>query len=150
MKFVEVLKGLAVLNEKGSGSTSDVMAGVDYAFTQFQKDKIPSIATMSLGGASLPYPESALDKAISSAITGGLHFTIAAGNENANAIATSPADVVTANTIGAVDSNNNNEKASFSNWGDLIDVWAPGVNILSAWIGNPNATNTISGTSMAT
>jgi subtilisin family serine protease len=55
-----------------------------------------------------------------------------------------------ANTIGAVDANLNNQKASFSNYGGLIDVWAPGVNIKSAWIGGPDDTNTISGTSMAT
>ncbi|GAB1525271.1 hypothetical protein RhiTH_008429 [Rhizoctonia solani] len=120
-----------VLADDGSGSTSD-----------------PSIVTMSLGGLGLP--NSALNKAIMNAIDGGVHFTVAAGNSNVPADGTSPANVKEANTIGAVDSNKNNQKASFSNYGSLIDVWAPGVNIKSAWIGSPNAENTISGTSMAT
>lgn len=99
---------------------------------------------MSLGGEHTQ----ALDDAVTAAIAGGLHFTIAAGNSNKSAETSSPADVEAANTIGAVDSNK--QKASFSNYGRLIDVWAPGVNIKSAWIGSPDATNTISGTSMAT
>lgn len=99
---------------------------------------------MSLGGSQ----NSALDNAVSTAIAGGLHFTIAAGNSNVDASTTSPADVATANTVGAVDSSN--KKASFSNYGSIVDIQAPGVNILSAWIGSTTATNTISGTSMAT
>jgi cerevisin len=90
----------------------------------------------------------ALNEAVKNAIAGGLHFTIAAGNSNVPADAISPASVEEANTIGAVDSQN--QKASFSNYGKLIDVWAPGVNILSAWIGSPDSTKVASGTSMAT
>ncbi|KAF8694410.1 peptidase, partial [Rhizoctonia solani] len=137
-----------VLSDSGSGSNSDVIAGVNYAYHQFMGHGKPSIVTMSLGG--LGPPNSALNEAIGSAIDSGLHFTIAAGNSNVPADGTSPANVKEANTIGAVDSNKNNKKASFSNYGSLIDVWAPGVSITSAWIGSPNAENTISGTSMAT
>ncbi|CAE6459494.1 unnamed protein product [Rhizoctonia solani] len=134
-----------VLDETGSGSTSGVVAGVCWAYNDFkQNGKKPSIATMSLGGA----PSLSLNRAVSKAIESGLHFTIAAGNSNSPAVTSSPANVEAANTIGAVDQNN--QKASFSNYGKLIDVWAPGVNITSAWIGSPDATNTISGTSMAT
>lgn len=136
----------SVLSDQGSGNTSDVIAGVNYAYEQFKASGRPSIATMSLGGTALP--GSALDTAVQKAIEGGLHFTVAAGNSGAPADMTSPAHVKTANTIGAVDSNNN--RASFSNFGDDIDVWAPGVDITSAWIGSPDANNTISGTSMAT
>lgn len=134
-----------MLSDTGSGSTSDVIAGVDYAYNQFKITGRPSVATMSLGSSM---PVEALDNAVNNAIEGGLHFAIAAGNSNIPADSSSPARVATANTIGAVDSKN--QKASFSNYGGLIDVWAPGVNILSAWMGSPNATNTISGTSMAT
>jgi hypothetical protein len=99
---------------------------------------------MSLGGSA----NTALDSAISSAISSGVHFSIAAGNSNVDAANTSPARVAAANTVGAVDSSN--RKASFSNYGSVLDVWALGVNVLSAWIGSTTATNTISGTSMAT
>ncbi|CAE6410159.1 unnamed protein product, partial [Rhizoctonia solani] len=81
------------------------------------------------------------------AISGGLHFSISAGNSNIDASRISPARVPGANTVGAVDSNN--RKASFSNYGSVLDVWAPGVNILSAWTGGTTRTNTMSGTSMA-
>ena len=84
---------------------------------------------------------------MSNAIAGGLHFAIAAGNSNVDAGSTSPARVAAANTVGAVDSSN--RKASFSNYGSVVDVWALGVNVLSAWIGGTTRTNTISGTSMA-
>ncbi|QRV89194.1 cuticle-degrading protease [Ceratobasidium sp. AG-Ba] len=133
-----------VLSDSGSGAYSDVISGVNYAYNQFKTTGRPSIATMSLGGSGyIP-----LDDAVYAAISGGLHFTIAAGNSNVDASSTSPARVSTANTVGAVDSSN--RKASFSNYGPIVDIQAPGVNILSAWIGSTTATNTISGTSMAT
>ncbi|QRW16753.1 hypothetical protein RhiXN_04755 [Rhizoctonia solani] len=93
-------------------------------------------------------PTTSLDNAVTSAIGRGIHFTVAAGNENQNAANVSPARVAAANTIGAIDSSN--RKASFSNYGSALDVWALGVNVRSAWIGSNSAVNTISGTSMAT
>lgn len=98
---------------------------------------------MALGGSA----SSALDSAVANAIAGGLHFVIAAGSSNVDASSTSPARLAAANTVGAVDSSN--RRASFSNYGSVLDVFAPGVNILSAWIGTTTTTNTISGTSMA-
>ncbi|KAG9120766.1 subtilisin-like serine protease, partial [Ceratobasidium sp. 392] len=133
-----------VLSDSGSGSNSDVISGINYAYNQARTSGRPSVATMSLGGGA----NSAVDSAVSNAIAGGLHFSIAAGNSNVDAASTSPARVAAANTVGAVDSSN--RKASFSNYGSILDVWAPGVNILSAWIGGSSNTNTISGTSMAT
>ncbi|KAF8597654.1 putative subtilisin-like serine protease [Ceratobasidium sp. AG-I] len=133
-----------VLSDSGSGSNSDVISGVNYAYNAFKASGRPSIATMSLGGSAY----TALDTAVSTAIAGGLHFTIAAGNSNVDASTTSPARVSGAVTVGAVDSSN--KKASFSNYGSIVDIQAPGVNILSAWIGSTTASNTISGTSMAT
>ena len=99
---------------------------------------------MSLGGPS----STALDTTIRNAINGGLHFTVAAGNSAKDASSTSPARVVPANTVGASDSTN--KIASFSNYGSVLDVFAPGVNILSAWIGSTTATARLSGTSMST
>ncbi|CAE6464843.1 unnamed protein product [Rhizoctonia solani] len=133
-----------VLSDAGSGAYSDIIAGVNYVVTSAASSGRPSIATLSLGGSA----NSALDSAIATAIGKGIHFTVAAGNSNVDAANTSPARVAAANTIGAVDSSN--RKASFSNYGAVLDVWALGVNVLSAWIGSTTATNTISGTSMAT
>ncbi|QRV74425.1 cuticle-degrading protease [Ceratobasidium sp. AG-Ba] len=133
---------IKVLSDAGSGAYSDIIAGVNWVVSN--KGSSPAVATMSLGGSA----NSALDSAISSAISSGVHFSIAAGNSNVDAANTSPARVTAANTVGAVDSSN--RKASFSNYGSILDVWALGVNVLSAWIGSTTATNTISGASMAT
>ncbi|QRV89222.1 proteinase R [Ceratobasidium sp. AG-Ba] len=132
-----------VLSDSGSGTNSDVIAGINWAATQARSSGRPSVANLSLGGGA----STAVDSAVNTAISGGLHFAIAAGNSNVDASSTSPARVAAANTVGAVDSSN--RKASFSNYGSVLDVWAPGVNILSAWIGGTTRTNTISGTSMA-
>ncbi|GAB1525623.1 hypothetical protein RhiTH_008786 [Rhizoctonia solani] len=133
-----------VLSDSGSGTNSDVIAGINWAATQARSSGWPSIANLSLGdGAS-----TAVDSAVTDTISGGLHFAIAAGNSNVDAGSTSPARVAAANTVvGAVDSSN--RKASFSNYGPVLDVWAPGVNTLSAWIGGTTRTDAISGTSMA-
>ncbi|KAB5592548.1 Serine protease [Ceratobasidium theobromae] len=133
-----------VCSDSGSCATSDIVSGVNYALAQFKANGKPSVATMSLGGSA----STSIDNAVSSAISSGLHFTIAAGNSNVNAANSSPARVAAANTVGAIDSNN--AKASFSNYGAVLDVWAPGVSILSAYIGSTTATARLSGTSMAT
>ena len=99
---------------------------------------------MSLGGAA----SRALDDAVSAAIQAGMPFAIAAGNENVDAGTTSPARVEAAITVGASDISNN--RADFSNFGAVVDVFAPGVDITSAWIDSDTSTNKISGTSMAT
>ncbi|KAF8318562.1 peptidase S8/S53 domain-containing protein [Cantharellus anzutake] len=136
---------IKVLSDQGSGSYSDIISGVNFAYNQFRTTRAPSIATMSLGGPL----STALNSAVNNAIAGGLHFTIAAGNSAVDARNTSPASVIEANTIGAIDGSTN-RIASFSNYGSIIDVFAPGVNILSAWIGSTTATARLSGTSMAT
>ncbi|KAJ1306423.1 hypothetical protein OPQ81_007426 [Rhizoctonia solani] len=133
-----------VCSDAGQCASSDIIAGVNYVVSQAKSSGRPSIATMSLGGDA----DTAIDNAVSAAIKAGIHFTVAAGNENKDASQSSPAHVAAANTIGAIDSFN--KKASFSNYGSVVDVWALGVNVLSAWIGGNSATNTISGTSMAT
>lgn len=133
-----------VCSDAGQCASSDIIAGVNYVASRFASTGRPTVATMSLGGGA----DSAIDSAVSNAISRGIHFTIAAGNSNVNAANTSPARVAAANTVGAIDSSN--RKASFSNYGAVLDVWALGVNVRSAWIGGTSATNSISGTSMAT
>ncbi|KAF8593902.1 subtilisin-like protein, partial [Ceratobasidium sp. AG-I] len=134
-----------VLSDGGSGATSDVISGINFAFEQHSRNPAtPAIATMSLGGTI----NCALDYAIKAAIAGGLHFTVAAGNNNMPASLASPANIEGANTIGAVDSSD--RRASFSNYGGMVDVWAPRVEIKSAWFRSWDAERTISSTSAAT
>jgi serine protease len=134
------LHAVRVLNCNGSGTTSGVIAGVDWVAANHQS---PAVANMSLGGGR----STALDNAVRNAITSGVSFAIAAGNENGNACSSSPARVSEAITVAA--SGANDVRASFSNYGSCLDVFAPGVNITSAWNTASNATRTISGTSMA-
>ena len=98
---------------------------------------------MSLGGGS----SKTLDMAVNAAVEAGLHFAVAAGNDNQDACNYSPAAAEKAVTVGA--SSLADARAYFSNHGKCVDIFAPGLNILSTWIGSKDATNTISGTSMA-
>ncbi len=135
------LVGVKVLNCSGSGTTAGVIDGVNWVTEHHVADK--SVANMSLGaGAS-----AAVDAAVSGMIHSGVFVSVAAGNSNANACNYSPARAPAAFTVAASDSAD--KKASFSNWGQCIDAYAPGVSITSDWIGSLTATNTISGTSMA-
>jgi cerevisin len=102
-----------------------------------------STANMSLGGGS----SKTLDAAVDAAVNAGLHFAVAAGNDNQDACNYSPAAAEKAVTVGA--SSLSDARAYFSNHGKCVDIFAPGLNILSTWIGTDFATNTISGTSMA-
>ena len=135
------LHAVRVLNCQGSGSTSGVIAGVDWVRRNHQS---PAVANMSLGGGV----STALDNAVSNAIASGVTFAIAAGNSNANACNFSPARVATAITVGAT--TRSDARSSFSNFGTCVDIFAPGSGITSAWATSNTATNTISGTSMAT
>lgn len=129
---------------------SDVVKGVEYAAKAHQKEAQEkkkgfkgSTANMSLGGGKSP----ALDLAVNAAVEAGIHFAVAAGNENQDACNTSPASADKAITVGA--STLSDDRAYFSNWGKCVDVFAPGLNILSTYIGSDDATATLSGTSMA-
>jgi len=135
------LIAVRVLNCSGSGSNSGVIAGVDWVRQNAIK---PAVANMSLGGGA----SSALDTAVSNTIASGVTFAIAAGNSNRNACNYSPARVSTAITVGATTSTDT--RASYSNYGSCLDIFAPGSSITSAWNTSDTATNTISGTSMAT
>lgn len=140
------LHAVKVLSKSGSGTNSQVMAGVDWVTGQYGKYSTRMIATMSLGGAATSGAYSAMDNAVKNSIAKGIVYTIAAGNEGKDATYSSPAHVTEAITVGAYDSNN--QWASWSNYGPLVDILAPGVSILSTYKGSTTAT--LSGTSMAT
>ncbi|GGW88577.1 S8 family peptidase [Streptomyces lomondensis] len=132
--------GVRVLNNSGQGTTAQVVAGIDWVARNAAK---PAVANMSLGGPG----DTAIDTAVRNAITSGVTFVVAAGNETTNASTRSPARVTEAVTVGATTSSD--AKASYSNYGSVLDVFAPGSSITSAWSTSDSATNTISGTSMA-
>ncbi|MFJ8965569.1 S8 family peptidase [Lentzea sp. NPDC102401] len=129
-----------VLNNSGSGTIAGVVAGVNWVASNHVK---PAVANMSLGGGA----NTSLDNAVSGAITRGVTFAVAAGNSNTNAANTSPARVAAALTVGSTE--RTDARSSFSNYGPVVDVFAPGGGITSAWNTSDTATNTISGTSMA-
>jgi subtilisin family serine protease len=142
------LVGVRVLNCSGSGTTSGVIAGVNWVTGNHAAGQ-PAVANMSLGGGA----SSALDTAVQNSINDGVSYAIAAGNGNIlgqaqNACNYSPARVGAAMTISAT--NSSDVKASWANYGSCVDWFAPGVSITSAWYTSNTATNTISGTSMAT
>jgi aqualysin 1 len=136
------LKAVRVLNCSGSGTTSGVIAGIDWVTSQHTTGK--AVANMSLGGS----PSTALDNAVRNSIADGVVYAIAAGNSNRNACNFSPSRTAEAITVGATTSTD--ARASYSNKGSCLDLFAPGSSITSAWITSNTATNTISGTSMAT
>lgn len=129
-----------VLNCQGSGSNSGVIAGVDWVTANHVK---PAVANMSLGGGA----STALDTAVNNSINAGVTFVVAAGNSNADACNSSPARAPAAVTVGST--TNTDARSSFSNFGTCLDIFAPGSSITSAWSTGDTATNTISGTSMA-
>ncbi|MEU4453404.1 S8 family peptidase [Nocardioides sp. NPDC023903] len=129
-----------VLDDQGSGTTEGVVAGIEWV-TENHTDG-PAVANMSLGGGN----DAALDAAVQASIADGVTYAVAAGNESSDACGSSPAAVPEAITVGATD--NADAAADFSNTGECLDIFAPGVDITSAW--NDGSTNTISGTSMAT
>jgi len=142
------LVAVRVLGCSGEGSTSGVIAGVDWVTADHQAGEA-AVANMSLGGGT----STALDQAVQRSIADGVTYAIAAGNGNAlgipvDACGQSPARVGAAITVGASD--RSDRPGSFSNYGTCVDLFAPGVDITSDWIGSSTATNTISGTSMAT
>jgi aqualysin 1 len=140
-KSVRVV-AVRVLDCSGSGSTSGVIAGVDWV-TGHHAAGAAAVANMSLGGGA----SNALDDAVRRSVADGVAYAIAAGNSNTNACSGSPARVAEAITVGATTSAD--ARASYSNIGTCLDLFAPGSGIASAWHTSDSATNTISGTSMA-
>ena len=137
-----------VLGCGGAGTDSDVITGLEWIIADHQNPAspaapVPAVANLSLGGQADP----ALDDAINAVIADGVTVVVAAGNGNAQACAVSPARVPNAITVAA--STITDHAASFTNHGSCVDLFAPGDEIQSAWIGSNTATATLSGTSMA-
>ena len=131
-----------VLDCQGSGTTAGVIAGLDWVARDHTSG--PAVANMSLEGK----PSRALDTAVASLIADGVSVVVAAGNSHASACASSPARVEEAVTVGAT--NTTDSRAPYSNFGQCVDLFAPGSYITSDWYTSSTATNTLSGTSMAT
>ncbi len=135
------LVAVRVLDCAGSGTTSGVIAGIDWVTAN---KVLPAAANMSLGGGV----SATLNTAVRNSVAAGVVYAVAAGNDGGDACLHSPAAEPAAITVGATDINDG--FASFSNRGSCVDINAPGVNITSSWYNSTTATNTISGTSMAT
>ncbi|WP_367026250.1 S8 family serine peptidase [Methylococcus sp. ANG] len=135
------LVSVRVLDCNGSGTTSGVIAGVNWVTANRQ---LPAVANMSLGGGA----SQALDTAVQNSIDAGVTYAVAAGNSNRNACNESPGRTAAALTVGATTSSD--ARASYSNYGTCLDIFAPGSSITSASNAGDNATQVMSGTSMAT
>jgi len=135
------LYAVRVFGCTGNSSDSVIIAAVDWVTAHHVK---PAVANMSLGGAA----SQALDAAVKNSIAAGVTYVVAAGNENQDACAKSPARAENTITVGAT--TDSDGRASFSNYGACVNIFAPGFGVTSAWFTGDNATNTISGTSMAT
>lgn len=130
-----------ILGCDGSGASSNVIAGLDWILKNGSK---PAVVNMSLGGAA----SSSLDSAVENLYNNGYVMVVAAGNSNTDACTSSPARTNNAITVAATD--NTDTRASYSNYGSCVDIFAPGSQINSSWIGSNTATKVLNGTSMAT
>jgi subtilisin family serine protease len=139
------LIGVKVLGADGSGTNSGVLQGIDWAVKNAEAeghlDRM--VISMSLGGTFSQTTNDAIEEATNA----GAFIAVAAGNDGEDAAGFSPSSAPSACTVGATDKND--VRADFSNFGADLDIFAPGVDITSAWIGSTTATNTIDGTSMA-
>jgi len=135
-----VIVPIRVLGCNGSGTNAGVIAGMDWVTANHVK---PAVANMSLGGGA----STTTDSAVTRMRNAGVTVVVAAGNENQNACNVSPARSSSAITVGSTTSSD--ARSSFSNWGSCVDIMAPGSSITAPWYTSNTATNTISGTSMA-
>ena len=133
--------GVRVLDCGGSGSVSNIVEAINWVI---ENRKDPAVVNMSLGGGT----SKTLDNAIEALVRSGVTAVVAAGNDDKNACNYSPARVSDAITVGSIQKGD--RRSSFSNYGDCVDIFAPGSRIKSSWYQNDSQTKTISGTSMAT
>ncbi|MBN6521708.1 S8 family peptidase [Acinetobacter pittii] len=132
---------IRILGCDGSGASSNVIAGLDWILKNGKK---PAVVNISLGGEA----NASLDSAVENLFNNGYVMVVAAGNSNTDACSSSPARVSKAITVAATDSTDT--RASYSNYGSCVDIFAPGSQINSSWIGSNTATKVLNGTSMAT
>jgi cerevisin len=137
------LVAVKVASDSGAAFASDVVAGIHWTIGAVKASKRPSVISFSLGSAV----NGAIDAAAEKAVKKGIHFVAAAGNDGGDGSAHSPARSPQVIAVGAFD--DMDAKAPFSNAGSTVDIWAPGVSITSAWLGRPDASAALSGTSMA-
>lgn len=118
------------LDDQGSGTISNIIAAMDFVAKDYKTRGCPkgAMANMSLGGSY----SAAVNKAAASLVASGVFVSVAAGGSNTDAKDTSPASEVTVCTVGA--STERDERASYSNYGAVVDIFAPGGNILSTWL----------------
>ncbi|KAH6897970.1 serine protease [Coprinopsis sp. MPI-PUGE-AT-0042] len=139
------LIAVKVLSSIGYGTITGIVSGLDWIKGEVAASGRPSVVSMSLGGEA----STALDSAVAGLVSAGIHVVVAAGNEFSDALFTSPAREPTVITVGAT--NIQDQRPSFSNHGHLVDIFAPGQDVISTWIGSNNtATKSMTGTSMAT
>lgn len=132
-----------VFDCSGSGTFAAAIAGVDFVRTNCHSQNGPCVANMSLaGGAYAP-----MNQAVANAVDAGVTVVVAAANSDADACTFSPASEPKAITVAAID--DADQRAGFSNWGPCVDIFAPGVSILGAWLGGSTVVASLSGTSMA-
>ncbi|MFF4651727.1 S8 family peptidase [Streptomyces sp. NPDC001380] len=129
-----------VLDDAGSGTASDVVAGIDWVTAHARR---PAVANLSLGGGA----NADIDAAVRNSVAAGVPYTVAAGNDGADASGGSPARVREALTVGATA--RDDTRADYSDYGPAVDLFAPGSDITSDWATGDTATRTVSGTSMA-
>ena len=134
------IRGVKVLNCSGSGSSSGIVAGINWVRSNAQR---PAVANLSLGGGY----SSTTNTAVNNLANSGVFVAVASGNSNANACNYSPASATAVTTVNS--SASNDARSTFSNHGSCTDLYAPGQSITSAWHTSNTATSTISGTSMA-
>lgn len=133
-----------VMRDDGTGSASNIISGINFVVQQAVLSNRPSVINLSVTTPA----SRAVDSAVSNAVSFGIHVVVAAGNDNVDASLLSPARADAVITVGATDIND--QRASFSNFGPDVDIWAPGVEIISLGITSNNALKTLDGTSMAT
>ncbi|SMR50928.1 unnamed protein product [Zymoseptoria tritici ST99CH_1E4] len=140
------LIGVKVLNVNGTGKTSITVKGIEWAVNDAKAKGITGkcVMSISIGGNA----NDAANSAVKAATDAGIFVAVSAGNNNVDASQQSPASAPSACTVGATDTTDT--KASFSNYGSMVDIWAPGVSIKSLWKGSNTAVMTASGTSQAT
>jgi subtilisin family serine protease len=135
-----MIRAVKVFTCSGGSANSTIIAGIDWVTANHIK---PAVANLSLGGGA----SQATDDAVNRLSNAGVFVAVAAGNSNVDACNTSPARASTVTTVAS--STSTDAKSSFSNWGSCVELYAPGSSITSAWYTGDTATNTISGTSMA-